>query len=176
MKQPKKLITALAQPYLFRQMEWETFIMIRELLKHNWTHSTGDLVSKNFMVRFQQQNKLAHTKIHHSPWKMMQNLRQLPIFKLRLLTGNLPLPPCCLLPELYSTHAGSHQTGKWRQNSLCQSHWVMQTWCSESCLLFSVSHFHALPNTFSAVLLGLLLRGPEFISLSEIFAFSCTFT
>lgn len=33
-------------------------------------------------------------------------------FSVRLLTGNIPLPACCLLPELYSPRPGSHKTGK----------------------------------------------------------------
>lgn len=177
MKQPQKLVTDLAQPYLFRHMEWETFIMIRELLKHNRIYSTWDLVPKNFMVRFQQQNKLAHTKIHHLTWKMLQNLRQLPIFKSDYWQETF-LSLLAVFSQSFILHIqtliklGSEDIVSF----VCLTVLCKPTNSVKAVFSFSVSHFHALPNTFNAVLLGLLLRNCEFILLSKIFAFLCTFT
>lgn len=159
MKQPKKLITDLAEPYLFRQMEWETFIMIRELLKHNWTHSTWDLESGNFMVRFQQQNKVAHTKIQHLTWKMMQNLRQLPIFQLdysqETFLSLLAVFSQSFIPHVQALIKLGNEDIIFSASLtvLCKPTDVVE-------VVFSGSHFHALPNILSAVLLGLLLRKP----------------
>lgn len=178
MKQPKKLITDLAQPYLFAQMEWETFIMIRELLKHNWTRSTWDLVSKNFMVRFQQQNKLAHAKIHHLTWERDDaEFKTTSNISIRLLTGNF-LSLLAVFPQSFIPHMQALiKLGN--EDIICFASLTVlrkPTDVVKVVFYFSASHFHALPSTFSAVHLGLLLRSCELILLSQIFAFLWTFT
>lgn len=99
---------------------------------------------------------------------MMQSLRQLPIFKLdysqETFLSLLAVFSQSFIPHIQALIKVGNEDiiSSASLTVLCKPSDVVE-------VVFSVSHFYALPTTLSAVLLGLLLRNCEFISLSEIF-------